>query len=355
MANTQRAALLTKAQKVLKQHAKPHVPPKERTLLEHLLYAACLENSSPQVADIVFQRLQSKYFDWNEVRVSTVTELAEAMGELFDSNTAAAQLKRVLQGVFEATYSYDLEQVKKQNLGVAVKQIEKMTGSNPFVMNYAVQNGLGGHAIPLDRGAWEVLVVTGIATAVEAATGSLSGLERTIPKNKGIEFFAALHQLGAEYLANPQSPVTRKVLTTINAAAVFPKRNESSLKLPDPKPVLAKAGKSDASKPGKEAAKPADKTKIDPKAKTDVKADGKMDKSKPAPAKDNKSHSKSVVNNKVEATKTAPKVETKEKNPAEKSGKVEAKKSSPNSAKGKPLSAVVKKSPNKQLAKRKPR
>ena len=49
--STNRAALLTKLHKVLKKHYKPVSPPKDRTVLEHLLYACCLENARPEAAD----------------------------------------------------------------------------------------------------------------------------------------------------------------------------------------------------------------------------------------------------------------------------------------------------------------
>lgn len=45
-------------------------------MLEHLLYACCLENARFEVADEAYARLKELYFDWNEVRVTTVLELA---------------------------------------------------------------------------------------------------------------------------------------------------------------------------------------------------------------------------------------------------------------------------------------
>src|SRR5438105_3141359 len=195
MANPNRTALLNKTHRVLKQHYKPVPIPDNRPLLEHMLYACCLENAPYETANRIYEHLSKSFFDWNEVRVSTLSELSEAMHSLPDPLSAASNLKRVLQGVFESTYSFELETLKKQNISQAIKHLEKLGGTTPFILAYITQASLAGHAIPLDRGALDVLYVLGIISENEAKTGKVSGLERVIPKNKGVEFGSLLHQL----------------------------------------------------------------------------------------------------------------------------------------------------------------
>ena len=128
--------------------------------------------------------------------------------------------------MFESTYSFDLEPVKKQNISVGIKQLERLGGTTPFSLAYVTQVALGGHAIPLDRGALDVLAILGVISEAEAQSGKVSGLERVIPKTKGVEFGSLLHHLAAEYVANPFSPSVRKLMLTINPDAKdrFPKR-----------------------------------------------------------------------------------------------------------------------------------
>src|SRR5438105_12403575 len=109
MAAKNRSALIAKLQKVLKQHYKPLAPAAPRQLLEHMLFACCLENAPYDKAEKTYQNLATSFFDWNEVRDSTVKELAEAMRDLPDPMAAASNLKRLLQTVFESSYSFDLE------------------------------------------------------------------------------------------------------------------------------------------------------------------------------------------------------------------------------------------------------
>lgn len=211
-----RQNLITKVFKVLKRHYEPVKPPVERTVLEHLLYACCLENSPFEAADEAFARLQQSYFDWNEVRVTTVTELAETLACLADPSAAATRLKRCLQSVFETHYAFDLETLKKQNLGNSVKDIESIIGTTPFVVAYVTQHGLSGHAIPCAQGLLDAFEILEIISAAEAAKRRVPGLERAVAKAKGPEMASLVHQLGADYFAAPFDSKVRDLLAEID-------------------------------------------------------------------------------------------------------------------------------------------
>ena len=120
MAAPNRAAILTKTHKVLKKHYSPVAAPGDGSVLDSLLYACCLENAPYEKADDAFAKLQELYFGWNEVRVATLTELAEMMSDLPAARATAGSLKRCLQNVFETEYSFDLEGLRQENLGKAV-------------------------------------------------------------------------------------------------------------------------------------------------------------------------------------------------------------------------------------------
>lgn len=210
---TNRTTLIAKLQKVLKKHYKPVSSP-ERTLLEHLLYACCLEDAPFDKADEAFATLQQNYFDWNEVRVTSANELAEVFTALPHPMAAAHRIKKLLQGTFDAIFTFDLEPLKKQNLGKSIKDIEKF-GATPFAQAYVTQNALNGHAIAADEATFDVLVILGILSDSEAGKGLLPGLERAVPKTKGGEFFSELHQLAADYNHNPSAPRLKALLSEI--------------------------------------------------------------------------------------------------------------------------------------------
>ena len=215
MATPNRSALISRTLRVLKKHFKPASPPKERSLFEHLLFACLLEDSLHETAEQVFETFQREYFDWNEVRVSTVRELSEVAKPLVDPGAAATRLKQTLHSVFESVYQFDLESLKKQNIGQAVKRLQKLGGTTPFTVAYVTQMGLGGHAIPVNRGLLVAFRTIGVISDSEAAQGNVPGLERAISKSKGADSASLLHQLGVEVGRGPYGQTARKLLLEI--------------------------------------------------------------------------------------------------------------------------------------------
>ncbi len=303
MGTSNRAALLTKTHKALKKRYTP-ITPAERPLLGQLLLALCLENSSYEAAEKVMAELEGGFFDLNEVRVSTVTELAELMPALHDAKQQAANLKRALQSVFESTYSFDLEGMKKKNLGQAVKELGKLPGVTPFAVAYVTQTSLGGHSIPLDRGALAALFVLGIAAEREAMSGTVPGVERAIAKNKGVEFGSLLHQLGVDLLAKPFSNDVREFFTSIAADAKerLPKRGAKKAAAA---PVKAKAKEDKPAattvKPAPSAAKKTGKAKAEAPAKKP--AATKRGGGKPGGGKSEKGGGKSTGSSRTSGSK----------------------------------------------------
>ena len=184
--------------------------------MEHLLFACCLEDARHDAAEEAFAALVHTFFDWNEVRVTSLSELSEVMACLPDPRTAANRIKRVLHAVFEATFNFDLEDLRKKNLGPTVDWLHKLDGTTPFTVAYVVQAGLGGHAIPIDVGTMAVLHVLDLVSDKDVEGGVVPGLERAVAKSKGIEFGTLLHELGADYSTNPYSAAVREILLQIN-------------------------------------------------------------------------------------------------------------------------------------------
>lgn len=323
MAASNRAARLTKLVADLKKRYKP-TPPAARPLFETLLYATLAENSPFEAADQAMSELEKHYFDWNEVRVSSRPELAERLKTLNDPTDASDRLKRTLQSIFESIYAFDLEALKKQNLGQAVKQITAYDGVTPFVVAFATQHGLGGHSIAVNGGVLLALEVIEIVTPAEAKKCTVPGLERAVPKNKGAEAQAALHAMGVEVSKNPYGAAAKKLLLDIDPSCKdrLPKKPAppaaKESRAPKKKAAPPKSG-SPATKPAAATAKPAAKTPPTAKAAS-VKpaAKKKSAPSKPAPAK--KKAAKAKTSTKKAATKSKP-----AKKPATKPGVKKAK------------------------------
>ena len=326
MATQNRGTRIAKIITQVKKAFKPVAPPKNRSLIEHLLFACLLESSPHEAAEQAFESLQEEYFDWNEVRVSTKRELAETLKVLVDPIQSAERLKRTLHSVFESVYAFDLEPLKKQNLGQATKQIEKYAGTTSFAVAYVTQNALGGHAIPANQGLLTSFIAFDLLTPAEASKGIIPGLERAIPKAKGYEIGTVLHQLGVEVGRNPYGPNARKLLVTIDPSAKdrLPKRPGPAPQGTEPAPEPAKGKEKAApsttaassaketpaatkSAPSKTQAKGA--TKAEPKVASKKKAPAASDETpvKKAAAKSSKPPAKKVASKATKQSTTAPK------------------------------------------------
>jgi len=244
MALSNRASIYNKLHKVLRKHYKPVVPQGGRSVLEQMLYACCLENSHFDKADAAYENVSKAFYDWNEVRVTTVAELSEIMAGLYDPAAAATRVKKVLQNVFESCYSFEIESLRKQNIGKAVKLLEKY-GGTPFVVAYTTQHALAGHSIPKDKGALQSLYIVGAISVAEGEAGQSPGLERTISKSKGVDFASLLHQLAADFIKSPHAPAIRAIFLEITAGAKdrFPTRRSKKKRAPKTKTAAAKAEK----------------------------------------------------------------------------------------------------------------
>jgi len=287
-----RSALIKQTHEVLKKHYDPVKPPADRPLLEHLLYACCLENARHEAADEAFAKLQQAFFDWNEIRVTTVTELAETVTSLPDPSAAASRLKRCLQNMFETHYAFDIEFLKKMNLGKAVKELEKVDGVTPFAVAYVAQNGLGGHSVPTSQGVINALEVAGVVTPAEAKKKRAPGLERAIPKTQGVEFASLLHQLGADFFASPFASRTRSILTEISpdAKSRLPKRTQKTAPPEQPDRPRKRRRETDRGKKAAQAKPPETETAPDasPKKKVKKATEGAAAKKKAATPKKKK-------------------------------------------------------------------
>lgn len=269
MATPNRLALINKTLKVLRKHFKPVVPPKDRSLFDHLIYACLVEDSPNEVAEQVFGALKQEYYGWNEVRVSTIRELTDALKALVNPAESAARLKQTLHSVFESVYEFDIESFKKQNIGQSTKLLEKYNGTTPFAVAYVTQYALGGHAIPLNKGALITLHAVGVISDDEFSKGVVPGLERAVGKSKGTEVGSLLHQLGVEVGRNPYGPAARKLILEIDPDCKdrLPKRAVKQPEPPPPPPKPAAPTPAEAKRAAAAEAKKKEKKEKDNKAK----------------------------------------------------------------------------------------
>ena len=196
---TNKQQLLDRSLKLLdKKFPVPPEPPK-RPVMEELLYAICREGVPTARADAAFKRLKDAFFDWNEVRVSTVPEVAEALAGLPDAGARAQRVVEFLQELFEMTYSFSLEDLEKKGLKQAAKQLARYQAVNDFGVAWVTQRSLGGHAIPVDAPTLRTVIRLGLTEDETKPDAVRASLEHQVPKAKGPQFTEYVSLLARDY------------------------------------------------------------------------------------------------------------------------------------------------------------
>jgi len=168
--------------------------------LEQLLYAVCREGATRDQADQAFRILRERFFDWNEVRVSSTREVEEIFAGMPDPEMKAQRLIGLLQEVFETTFSFDLETLHKKGLKQAAKQVGRYAAANDYAVAWVIQQALGGHAIPLDTPTLRALRRLGLIEGSEEDLESLrASLEHLVPKARGPLFNELVSALAHEF------------------------------------------------------------------------------------------------------------------------------------------------------------
>jgi endonuclease III len=198
MATQSKAQLLNEVHTLLKKRYKPKSDRGDGrlTVLEAVVYGLCHEGTTREQANQALSRFKDDFFDWNEVRVSTVDEIQGVLAGLPDAEGRAQRIRRFLRQLFERTYGFTLETMVKKTLKDAVKALQdyEAVGSD-YVLATVIQQSLGGHAIPVDEPARRALSRLGVIDADADPVTIRTMLERAVPKNRGIEFIDLIEEL----------------------------------------------------------------------------------------------------------------------------------------------------------------
>lgn len=183
---------------VLKKRYKGVAVPKERSVLDSMLYAVCVENTTPEQAEAALERLATGFHDLNEIRVSSVTELTGAFEGMEGAEWRAVQARAVLQYVFEKHFAFDFEPLRKKTLDLAQKQLGKIRELSTFVRAWTLQEALGSHAVPMDASMTRASVWLGLADVGSTEEQASNTMRAVLRKNEAPMFCELLRAFGTD-------------------------------------------------------------------------------------------------------------------------------------------------------------
>lgn len=175
-------------------HAEPS--PERLSVLEAVIYAIVHENATRGRTAEALASFQSDFFDWNELRVSSLVEIKKVLSGMPDAEERATKIRRFLRQLFEKTYGFTLDALAKKPQKEAVKAFEEYEAfGSDYVLATVTRLALGGHAIPVDASIARALERLGIAEEGTDIPSLRATLERAVPKTKGAEFSDLMEEL----------------------------------------------------------------------------------------------------------------------------------------------------------------
>jgi len=163
--------------------------------VDALVYAIISAELNEAAAQSAIKRLADYFVDWNDLRISRVEEIAELLGS--DTSVArdiASALTTALRAVFGKYNMVSLKALSKMSKRPAKGVLEKIDGTNRFVVDYCMLTSLHGHAIPLTKKMIEYLRSNELvhAGADEREIGGF--LARQISAENAYEFYSLLRR-----------------------------------------------------------------------------------------------------------------------------------------------------------------
>lgn len=306
--SSDRQSIIKKLTPELKKRYKGGLPKSNLSVIETLIYATLLEDSSHEEAEAAFQRLFDYFFDLNEIRVSSVEEIKQVLGDLKAADWKAFRLREALQDIFEKHFAFDMEGLKRKTLEAAQKELGAIPHQTEFAQAYTLQVCCTSHVVPVDESMLLALRWLALTDADSTGQQAADEVKSATKKSDAPQFCYLLKYLSIDEKLSPAFIQDIEETVTGHDA---PKRLAGLIKNGPPKPPKAKPAKKAAEKKAAPAKKSTTKKPSSTTAKKTVV------KKKPAPKAATKNSAAKKTSTKKTATKTTRKV-TKKKPVAKK-------------------------------------
>lgn len=174
------------------------VPVIEQPVLETMLFGVCLEDNRWEQAELSLKDLMSSYFDLNEIRVSSISELSSALAPLKDAEWKGLRIRAILRFIFESGYTFEFEKLRRQTQEQAVKTLKKIRELSPFVRDFILQEILDGHIVCLDSSMFKAARWLGLVPLAMDQQEAAEFLKGGLRKSEVAEFCHLLRCLSTD-------------------------------------------------------------------------------------------------------------------------------------------------------------
>lgn len=139
-------------------------------------------------------RLCTMVVDYNELRVIPPLELAHLVGDYPHVRIKCEDLSRALNRIFAIEHNVSLDRAAGLPRKDQLAYLNRIDGLEPYTRARIRLLGFGQHAIPLDEAMWAYARQKGIVDARCSLEEAQAFLERQVPEDQALEFFALLRK-----------------------------------------------------------------------------------------------------------------------------------------------------------------
>ncbi len=226
---SERQAIIQKLSTSLRKIYGKKVPTIDAPVLETMLIAACLEDTTFDEAQAAFERLISQFHDLNEIRVSSITEIERALGDIEQADFRALRIRDTLQTAFETYFAFDLDVLKKKTHEQAGKELANYRRASTFMKQFVMQQCLGGHVMPVDQSLHRLLVYLGLAAPDSTLDSASEDLKSAVRKSDAAAICYLLRCVATDPQYRDQLVLTDEELEEGIDPTTAPKRLEELL------------------------------------------------------------------------------------------------------------------------------
>ncbi|MCP4613557.1 MAG: hypothetical protein GY845_33115 [Planctomycetes bacterium] len=196
-----------------------------------IVYGIICSRLDEKTTESAIKRFSEYFIDLNDLRVSRIEEIVEMLGE--DTPVArevASTITTVLRAIFNEYHKVSLEGLKKAGKRPAKQILDKLEGTNRFVVDYCMLTSLQGHAVPLSEGMIEYLKDKGFVYP-DATAQEIGGfLAKQISAKKGYDFYAVLRHESEAYCSEKKKKKAKIASTKKKTAKKIKKKTKTKKK-----------------------------------------------------------------------------------------------------------------------------
>jgi len=203
-----RRPVVTVCNRLEKRYGKPARRSGPREPLDELLIILLAEDSSQRAATRAYARLQMGFVDWNEVRVSTREEIAQAIEGVSDALNKAVRLKTVLGRIYATRHEMSLDFLKEVGAPRAQHYLARLEGLGDYAAARVMLEALGLPAMPVNAGIERVIKRLGWAAAEAQPLEVREILESIVPADRMFDAYSLLNEHSRKtcIISDPKCP-----------------------------------------------------------------------------------------------------------------------------------------------------